>query len=95
MKPAAAPRQPANSGAATLLQQAAQARQAGDLNKAQSMAERAQGIDPRSGYSYLELAHIYEARGDHARARQMALRGLSYAGDDESLKQALQAFTAR
>jgi hypothetical protein len=90
--PTAAPRTPTNNGVATLLQQAAQARAAGDLGRAQSLAERAQTLEPRQGHSYLELAKIYEAKGDHPRAKQMALRGTSYAGDDVSLRESLQIF---
>lgn len=87
------PREPSNTGVASLLQQAAQARAAGDLNRAQSLAERAQTLEPRQGHSYLELARIYQAKGDTNRARQMALRGQSYAGDDPSLKMSLQQFS--
>lgn len=87
------PREPSNSGVASLLQQAAQARAAGDLSRAQSLAERAQALEPRQGYSYLELARIYQAKGDTNRARQMALRGQSYAGGDPSLKMSLQQFS--
>lgn len=79
-----------NTAAATLLQQASQARAAGDMARAQSLAERAQGLAPRDGYSYLELARIHQARGDNRRARQMALRGLPLAGDDSALRAALE-----
>jgi len=93
--PAAAiePRRSNNTAAATLLQQASTARQRGDLGKAQSLAERAQTIEPHSGYSYLELARIYQATGDLARARQMALRGLGYSDDDIGLRAALQSIS--
>ena len=90
----ATPRTPTNNGVATLLQQAAQARAEGDLDRAQSLAERAQTLEPRQGHSYLELAKIYEAKGDHPRAKQMALRGTSYAGDDVSLRESLQLFNS-
>lgn len=91
VQPGPAPRTSSNTGAATLLQQATAARNQGNLEKAQALAERAQGLEPRSGYSYLELAHIYQSKGDQARARQMALRGINYASDDQGLKNALQA----
>lgn len=83
-----------NAGAASLLQQASVARQQGELGKAQSLAERAQAIEPRSGYSYLELARIYQAKGDPSRAKQMALRGLSYSSGDAGLQAALQAISS-
>ncbi len=79
-----------NSAVASLLQQAAQARAAGSFARAQSLAERAQGLEPRQGHSYLELARIYQANGDANRSRQMALRGLQYSGNDAPLHHELQ-----
>ncbi len=93
-QPIASPRSSDNSGVATLLQQASQSRMAGDLARAQALAERAQTLEPRQGHSYLELARIYQAKGDTARAKQMSLRGLSFAGDDAALTQSLQVFSA-
>ncbi len=84
------PRTSSNSGAASLLQQAAQARAAGNYARAQTLAERAQTLEPRQGYSYLELARIYREQGDISRSRQMALRGLSVAGGDPALQRELQ-----
>ena len=89
LQPHTAPHASSNSGVASLLQQAAQARAAGDFAKAQTLAERAQGLEPRQAHSYLELARIYQARGDNARSRQMALRGLQFSDDDPALQQAL------
>ncbi|HQQ63580.1 MAG TPA: hypothetical protein PLF22_08395 [Pseudomonadales bacterium] len=84
-----------NSGVAGLLQQAAQARAAGDFARAQTLAERAQGLEPRQAHSYLELSKIYRDRGDNARSRQMALRGLQYADDDPALQDELHLLSAQ
>lgn len=92
--PDAAPQPPANVAVASLLQQAAQARAAGDFSRAQTLAERAQALAPREAQSYLELARIYQARGDNARARQMALRGLSVVDNDEASRYELQLLSA-
>lgn len=83
-----------NPAVASLLQQAAQARAAGDHARAQTLAERAQGLAPRDSRSYLELSRIYRDRGDHARSRQMALRGLSVADNDPAVRYELQLLSA-
>lgn len=92
------PSQPArpssNRAAASLLQQAAEARSSGDYDRAQTLAERAQGLAPRDARSYLELARIYRDRGDTARSRQMALRGLSVADGDPSVEYELRLLSA-
>jgi hypothetical protein len=89
------PHTSSNSGVAGLLQQAAQARAAGDFSRAQTLAERAQGLEPRQAHSYLELAKIYRDRGDNNRSRQMALRGLQYADDDAALQEELRLLSAQ
>jgi hypothetical protein len=79
-----------NPAVAGLLQQAAQARAQGDFARAQTLAERAQTLAPHEAQSYLELSRIYQERGDMARSRQMALRGLSVVNNDPQTEYALQ-----
>ena len=86
-----APQQDAdNPAVAGLLQQAAQARSQGDFARAQTLAERAQTLAPHEAQSYLELSRIYQDRGDKARSRQMALRGLSVVNNDPRTEYELQ-----
>lgn len=85
---------PANTAVAGLLQQAAQARAAGDYARAQSLAERAQTLAPHEARSYLELSRIYQDRGDRARSRQMALRGLSVVSNDPHTEYELQLLSS-
>jgi hypothetical protein len=84
----------ANTAVAGLLQQAAQARAAGDYARAQSLAERAQTLAPHEARSYLELSRIYQDRGDRARSRQMALRGLSVVSNDPHTENELQLLSS-
>ncbi len=84
----------ANPAVAGLLQQASQARAQGDFARAQTLAERAQTLAPHEGQSYLELARIYQDRGDKARSRQMALRGLSVVSNDPNTEYELQLLSA-
>lgn len=83
-----------NPAVAGLLQQATQARAKGDFARAQTLAERAQTLAPHEARSYLELSRIYQERGDNARSRQMALRGLSVVGNDPETEQQLQLLSA-
>jgi tetratricopeptide (TPR) repeat protein len=84
-------RNPAVGG---LLHSAAQARSQGNFDRAQTLAERAQALEPHEAQSYLELARIYQTRGDKARARQMALRGLSVVNNDPNTQYELQLLSA-
>jgi hypothetical protein len=84
-------RNPAVNG---LLQHAAQARTQGDFTRAQTLAERAQALEPHEAQSYLELARIYQERGDRNRARQMALRGLSVVENDPQTRYELELLSA-
>ncbi len=84
----------ANTAVVGLLQQAAQARAAGDYARAQSLAERAQTLAPHEARSYLELSRIYQDRGDRARSRQMALRGLSVVSNDPHTEYELQLLSS-
>jgi hypothetical protein len=88
--PDAPARESTNPAVAGLLQQAAQARAKGDFARAQTLAERAQTLAPHEARSYLELSRIYQERGDSARSRQMALRGLSVVSNDPDTEQQLQ-----
>jgi hypothetical protein len=84
----------ANPAVAGLLQQASQARAGGDFARAQTLAERAQTLAPHEAQSYLELSRIYQGRGDKARSRQMALRGLSVVSNDPNTEYELQLLSA-
>lgn len=83
-----------NPAAATLLNEAAQARAQGDNGRAQTLAERAQTIAPQEARTYLELSRIYAQRGDSAHAKQMAVRGLSVVHDDPTTERDLQQMSA-
>jgi len=76
--PGAAPDPNANNAYGALLQQAEQARSKGDYERALSLLERAQRIDPDSGEVYLHLARTYQAKGDDVMQRATAERGLLY-----------------
>jgi predicted Zn-dependent protease len=74
-----------------LLAQAREARQAGELDRAQNLLQRAQRIDSRNPLVYLEFAQLYADRGDMVESRTMAERGLLYC-DRASCRQ-LKQFT--
>ncbi len=61
-----------------LLEQAAEARQSGDWHRAEGLLLRAQRIDARNAQVYLELARLYDDRGDERAAANMAERGMLY-----------------
>ncbi len=65
-----------------LLRQAEDAAQRGDYERALSLLERAQRIDPDSAEIYLAMARTHRARGDLRLARATATRGLLYCDDD-------------
>ena len=73
---------PADIGAVAaygpLLDKAEAATQKGDYERALSLLERAQRIDPDSAEIYLAMARTHEARGDLGQARATAERGLLY-----------------
>ena len=93
-RPDAPPQDAANPAVAGLLQQAAHARAQDDFARAQTLAERAQTLAPHEAQSYLELSRIYQDRGDKARSRQMALRGLSVVNNDPNTEYELQLLSA-
>ena len=76
--PDAAPDPNANNAYGALLQQAEQARSKGDYERALTLLERAQRIDPDSGEVYLHLARTYQAKGDLTMQHATAERGLLY-----------------
>ena len=73
---------PASPSASTawqpLLTKAEQATKRGDFEQALALLERAQRIDPDSAEIYLGMAKTHRARGDAAKARVTAERGLLY-----------------
>ncbi|MEP0201431.1 MAG: tetratricopeptide repeat protein [Halioglobus sp.] len=76
--PDVAPDPNANNAYGALLQQAEQARNKGDYERALTLLERAQRIDPDSGEVYLHLARTYQAKGDLTMQHATAERGLLY-----------------
>jgi len=77
--PVAQPPEPNASDAyGPLLARADRAASGGDYEQALALLERAQRIDPDSAEVYLALARTYAAKGDVARARATAERGLLY-----------------
>ncbi len=70
-----------NSAVNTLLAQADDARQQGDLDAAIAAAERALRIAPADPAVYYQLAVLRMQRGDLALADQLARKGLSYQPD--------------
>ena len=75
-----------------LLAKAAQATERGDYEQALALLERAQRIDPGSAGVYLGMAQTHQARGDMAKARATAERGLLYCATDAECN-ALRAYT--
>lgn len=91
--PPARPASPSASAAwRPLLAKADAACQQGDYEQALALLERAQRIDPDSAEVYLSMAKTHQARGDAAKARVVAERGLLYC-TTEALCEALRAFT--
>ena len=75
-----------------LLEKAKAASDRGDYEQAFAYLERAQRIDPDSAEVYLGMARTHQAKGDMARARATAERGLLYCSTGR-LCDALRAFT--
>jgi Flp pilus assembly protein TadD len=91
--PPARPAGPSASAAwQPLLAKADAATQHGDYEQALALLERAQRIDPASGEVYLSMARTQLAKGDAAKARATAERGLLYCATD-ALCDALRALT--
>jgi predicted Zn-dependent protease len=66
------------SASAGLLVSARDAIDAGDLDRAEALLQRAQRIDSQNGDVYLALARLYRERGNRAAASGAAERGLLY-----------------
>jgi Tfp pilus assembly protein PilF len=81
-----------NAALQPLLAQAAQATGRGDYEQALALLERAQRIDPGSAEVYLGMAQTHQARGDTAKAKATAERGLLYCATDAACN-ALRAYT--
>lgn len=58
----------------------------GDPQQALDQLERAQRISPHAPRVYLQLARTYQAMKRYGQAQQLVLKGLSLAGDDNSLR---------
>lgn len=68
-----------------LLGSARAAQSDGDLQKAQTDLQRAQRIAPRDPIIYFELADIHYKMQEYPLAEQVALKGVSVAGQDRDL----------
>lgn len=68
-----------------LLGSARAAQRDGDLQKAQTDLQRAQRIAPRDPNIYFELADTHYKMQEYQLAEQVALKGVSVAGQDRSL----------
>ncbi|MEX1200303.1 MAG: hypothetical protein WEB02_05900 [Methylophaga sp.] len=68
-----------------LLGSARAAQRDGDLQKAQTDLQRAQRIAPRDPNIYFELADIHYKMQEYPLAEQVALKGVSVAGQDRDL----------
>lgn len=71
--------------AASLLSSARGFLQGGDPDRALSLIQRAHGISPNAAEVYYHFARAHQARQEYARAEQFARRGLTLAGDRDSL----------
>lgn len=68
-----------------LMGSARAAQRSGDLQSAQNDLQRAQRIAPRDPNIYFELADIHYQMQDYPLAEQVALKGVSLAGQDRGL----------
>ena len=95
-QPQAEPSQPAPShrtqgqaispAAASLVQQADEAFQAGKINAGMSLLQRAQRISPDASVIYYKMAEGHVLAGNLARAEQFAMKGVSVAGANDRLQ---------
>lgn len=80
--PAAVPPETTDPGqrraSSELVVRARSARQAGDLDRAEALLQRAQRLEAGNPEVYLELAELYAQRGQDVSARAAAERGLLY-----------------
>jgi predicted Zn-dependent protease len=77
-----------NSAVRALVEQAVTEREAGKLAAAAAALERALRIEPRNPRVWQELARVRLVEGDAAQAEQLAVRAVTWAGDDRSVRAA-------
>jgi tetratricopeptide (TPR) repeat protein len=87
--PMADPRDTSPTG--TLLTSARSAAQAGELERAAAITERALSISPRDAVVWYELARIRSLQQRYSEADGLARRALSMAGSDQRLRQEIEA----
>ena len=75
-----------------LLDEAEIATARGDYERALTLLERSQRIDPDNPQIYLAMAETHDARGDYSQARAVAERGLLYC-DGGKYCESLRAYT--
>lgn len=83
------------TASSTLLASVDAAMAAGDLERAAAVSERALRISPRDATIWYRLASIRYQQQNYADARGLASRALSYAGNDASLRQQINALLER
>ncbi len=86
---------PGSGPAQVLLQQAQALKQQGQLDRAIALTERAVRIEPRNAYAWYELALLYSAQGEHAKANQFAHRSIQLANENQALIRANQRLIER
>lgn len=87
--PMADPRDTSPTG--TLLTSARTAAQAGELERAAAITERALSISPRDPVVWYELARIRSLQERYSEADGLARRALSMAGSDQYLRREIEA----
>lgn len=87
--PMADPRDTSPTG--TLLTSARSAAQAGELERAAAITERALSISPRDPVVWYELARIRSLQERYSEADGLARRALSMAGSDQTLRREIEA----
>lgn len=93
--PEVPPRERPDSGVSLALrEQSAAAAQAGDLDRAVAILERALRIEPERAELWLELARLHRRRGDLAGALGFARKARRLAGEDRRLVREADALVA-
>ena len=93
--PAKASAKPAEKAVNSLLKEAWKQYHMANFQRAISIAERAQRLDPRRAENYLLMASSYFALGQNTRAEQLAQRGLSLSLNEKVIRRRLQNLLAK
>lgn len=79
----------------SLYQQGEQHRKAGNLALAQASFERALRIEPNNAQLWYELAQLAREQNETTKAKELALRAQSLAGEDRSLQRQIKRLLRR